>query len=1044
MTGRAWLDPAGEPVSLGRSAPRPGSLAGLAEARRTNLGQFFTPRAVAAFAWSILQPAMARAAAAEPERRISLFDPAVGSGRLLQFADPARHSLWGVDCHAQAIDGLKDAAAEAGFVRELIASPIEEIRTGRFDIGLLNPPFSLTLESPTLDALPCTTFGRYGPNTRALSHRYMLELALQACSVVVAIVPAAYVEEIQSTDRLRKRLAGTWYLPREAFAEEGTAVEVAVLAFAAERPGGVTERRLDSLDAPAPDLGLDLPRGPCLGPRLRRVTAIDDGPAITRDVTGDRRVRVTRNGRRLVLRFACGATEARVLNAVYRELAAPFRPQGQRLPKQVRYRGQGALDIEVHLEQPDPIASVKALLETIRSAGGEPAVDASVWDYLRHRMSRLARARMPLRRVVWDGAGGGAPLTAVVNHTAALDPDRWGSPVLRAGESVTLEPCAEGFTVERRGHRWVIEEHRAHGWLSMPTRQGQWREIEPGVAAAFPVEAAAVRRRAEHLGISDWLWPYQLDDVIEGVLKPGGMVGGLRQGLGKSRLALAFGLLAGDGPALICTDPDLVEEDLLRKLQEIDLPPEIDIRVIRGPQDLEGPLARINLIAYTRLRRAIDPLRPRRTYAAALRRRVTTLIADEGDLLSNPQSAQSRALWRISARRRYPLTGTPIANYPRDILPLLAFTGGDGRAGQPWGWYQPYLQAEHRRDMAQAERGIDAFRKRFVVTTWVTNEFAEDFSGARREVPAIADVPGYRAALAPWVKRRVHNEPDVAPYAGMPDPEHEYHRVEWDPRHLAYYLPICDDFRDWYQQHRAAQAGSGRAGSNLVAVLARIMAVRTAAGAPQLGVSGFGSLGGPTSKQRWIIERAATHAAAGIKTAVYVWRPGHAERLVRWLADAGIEAVAFHGNRPIGQRMRELRQRFRFGPAPVLVATLGAIQKGKDIPEAHRAILAEREWTSKAEGQAIFRMMRPQQREPVTVEIPYLPGSLDEYMDQMVTHKASAIDSGLDWGAAVQNPDEFLHLDTLLGRFCEDLSARFGVDDRRALRAALLHCEEQT
>lgn len=50
------------------------------------------------------------------------------------------------------------------------------------------------------------------------------------------------------------------------------------------------------------------------------------------------------------------------------------------------------------------------------------------------------------------------------------------------------------------------------------------------------------------------------------------------------------------------------------------------------------------------------------------------------------ESDQSRALWQLSAQRRYVLTGSPIPNYPRDVFGLIAFTGGDGTAAQPYGY----------------------------------------------------------------------------------------------------------------------------------------------------------------------------------------------------------------------------------------------------------------------------------------------------------------------------------------------------------------------
>ena len=44
----------------------------------------------------------------------------------------------------------------------------------------------------------------------------------------------------------------------------------------------------------------------------------------------------------------------------------------------------------------------------------------------------------------------------------------------------------------------------------------------------------------------------------------------------------------------------------------------------------------------------------------------------------------------------------------------------------------------------------------------------------------------------------------------------------------------------------------------------------------------------------------------------------------------------------------------------------------------------------------------------------------------MVTHKRSAISAGLDWCTPELDDVEFLHLDTILGRFVEDLAELMG------------------
>jgi hypothetical protein len=58
----------------------------------------------------------------------------------------------------------------------------------------------------------------------------------------------------------------------------------------------------------------------------------------------------------------------------------------------------------------------------------------------------------------------------------------------------------------------------------------------------------------------------------------------------------------------------------------------------------------------------------------------------------------------------------------------------------------------------------------------------------------------------------------------------------------------------------------------------------------------------------------------------------------------------------------------------------------------------------------------------VCVEKVHLEGSIHEYQAQMVNWKQTTADAGLDWGTPLPDGVEFLHLDTVLERFVDDLA----------------------
>ncbi len=1019
-------------TSLGSQAKRPGSLAGLHAARLAHLGQFFTPDALAGWIWRMVVPALERALSRDGEgARVPLIDTSCGTGALLQFADPARHTLAGTDVHGPSVTALGDAAKAAGFQCHFSTVGMEQIDPTGFGVALINPPFSLHLEAPTLVAGPATHYGRFGPDTSALSHAYAVQQALAAADLVAALLPRSYTDTLLADPVAWPRLVAAFHAPAWCFREQGAEVRVSVLFFAKDPRAPGAAVRVETLDDAltlVPDLGLSCRTTRDLNPRLHETGIVDEGPTITRPVTGNPKVRLGHSGRKLTLGFACGLMEAKVRNAVLRErLTAPV-IDGHRYPKGVKYTGQGALDIEVHLAQADPLASIDALCDLIRATGADLEVDPGLLRYLHKRTRRLRIERTPFRHTILVKAdmahGPAGALVGKARTTHLVDPDTWGSPVIKAGAEVAFSADGSGSYRYRVGGRdFGLSEEVLNRRFAVVTGQSEdhWETVHPGRLVAFPERAAELRRRGQALGLDGFLsWDYQFEDLLE-LSMSRGAIAAWAVGLGKARLAAGLILLSGCTAGLICTEAYLIDE-LRTELARLPIPA-TDWQVIQSPRDLDR-LRRINVISYHRLRGPINGAHQRRTYASRLRHRIGCLVADEGDLLRNKGTAQSAALRKVAAKRRHALSGTPLGNYPRDAFSVLAFTGGDATAAQVYGMHRWYLDPALRQSTRDCVPGVDRVREQFVTLEWVTNQFRQDMTtGAKREVPKLRNLSAYRGALAHHVKRRVAQEPDVARHFQIPVPEHRVTTLDWDPAHLAHYLRIAEDFRQWYLK---GQANSRE--RNLIALLARIQAVQIAAAIPQRrsDKSPFVYDGGLTSKQRYVVDRLAGLVEDGHKVIAYAEWPELLEVIGRALDRRGVEHVTIHGGKPIAERVRELNTRVRAGPAPVLLASLGVAQKGLNIPEADRVLFLTRSWTAKTEDQAEGRVLRPQQTRPVTTEFVHLRGSIDDYQGQMVTHKRDAINAGLDWGTPTLDDVEFLHLDTLLGRFVEDLAGLMG------------------
>lgn len=1031
MLQQQWYAPLRDLVSLGSRKSKIANMGELAAARKEHLSQFFTPTAVAFWIWQFVADLPIR----------SILDNSIGSARLLQFADPAKHSLYGVDVHKDTVDAVRAAVSAAGFQCEILHAGMEMVRPKGMCAAIINPPFSVHLESTGLAPEEgFTRMGKFGPNTSAISDEYAVIQALKAARVVLALLPRSSADAIRfgtgcwASKRVQSRLRGVFDLPANTFKEENANVLTSVVVFGeGDHKGRAIHQAVQSFDDPVPLLALlDPEKSSSAEPKLRYQLLDAAVPTITLPVTNDRTVRISLDGRKIKLRYFCGLTQAKVANAILRKRV--YSDEHHRLPKGVVFAGQGKLDVEVYLMQEDPTAAFRNFVESIREAGGEPQVQPGVFEAIERKHRRHKRAAMPMKHTIWTrGAANMNVVVGTSKKTHNVDPKLWVSPVIKEGEEVEFRRAESGmYAFHKKDKEYLISADDLEAKYVLEGASEGWQVVHEGLAKAYPTEAARLRKRAVDLGIDKWLsWEFQMDDLIELTMKPHGAIAAWKQGAGKSRLNVALILLSGVKHGLIVVEARLIDE-MLVQIRRIGLD-ESRVNVIDCPEKLAN-LKQINLISYERLRMAVDDTQRKRsiTYAHKLRRRIGLVTADEGERLANFDSDQSRALFQLSARKRYITTGTPIANYPRDIHGLLLFTAGDGIASQPYGYRNGHLEACWLTSMEYASRGVDKIRDDYVVIDWCTFEFSETLrEGAKREIPKIANVEKFRAWLAPHVKRRLIEEPEVAKYIQLPPATFEKIEVEWDAKHLAYYLRAADDFAEVYRRMRESEKKS-----NLALLLAKLQAVQCALNIPQRGVEGMAPFGGLTSKQRAVVDYLVDLSSKGKKALLYCENPDTIRLLHRELAAKGITAVQFHGGIGIKQRVKAKDELFATGRADHLLASKAAGKAGYNIPAADYVIFYDRSWSAKTEGQAMHRPMRVERKEPVSVVYFHLPGSLDHYQDQMVSFKQDSANAGLDWATPEMEDEEFLHLSTVLQNFVDDL-AKIHNTTPRAMREIL-------
>lgn len=1038
--------------SLGSTDSGVTRLADLHEARNRHLAQFFTPLKVVEIMWAIAQQSFHH----RKDGKINLLDTSIGSARLMHFAGTDAFHIGGVDIHAEVVEQVTRAAEQHGISADIHCAGMQDIRPSGWDCGILNPPFSRNLESVTLKPYPCVNHGRLGPATAAQSDEYAIAQALDAASIVIAVVPQSLALDLQYRgadfvgDKHAKRLRAVLRLDGKAFLEEGANVNTCIVVYGHNEGrylGAIEVKDLTQL----PDFDLVLSEV-ARTPRLRLVSYDSSKPVIVMPVTGNKDVRVVHSGRKIGLKFSCGGIQARVMNAVYRKRV--YSSEVHRLPNGIRYAGQGILDLQVILATDDPLATMEEFLTTIKNAGGEPMLDVGLLNRLKKMIRRKPRLTTPFGHWVYR-AEHADKVIATAKCRVPSDPKFMMAPAVKAGETVELNRCEEGwsFTMKAWTRKLCLEE--AMRLFDIPQVSSGWVEVHKPLQEHFPWMAKQLVKEAHALQLNRFLnWNFQFQDLIELCIRPTGSVAGWKQGLGKARLAAGLILLKRSKHGLV-TMPACLLDEFSGRLRSAGLTDDM-WKVIEKPSDL-NQLRRINVISNERLRMSISsaigetneddiedesdqpgeidpdvteqsvstrvkPKRSRNTYAKKLRGRIGVTVCDEGGFLANPHSEQSRAVAQVSAKTLFALDGTPIKNYCRNLLSLAVQTAGDGVVGQPYGDRHALLDPVNAKSTEHAERGVTEFAKRFCTFEWVTREFAENLGkGAKREVPKLQNVGIFRAWLSPFVKRRLQIEPEVRADVNIPVPTKSKITIDWDDRHLAMYLRVSDEFSSWYREHKGTPSGS-----NLITLLARIGAVEQAAAFPQRKRSGVEWSGGLTSHQRYLVKRCAELVKQGRKVVMFAEWPELLNLLAREINKEGAaNAICYHGGLAKSKRRTNLAE-FRYGKGEVLCASFGITQAGLDLYEADYVLFAHRRWTGTVEDQALFRLLRPQQTNPVNAEYVHIAGSIHEYQAQLVEWKDSSADAGLDWGTPMGDDIEFIHLDLIVDRFLNGLASLRG------------------
>jgi SNF2 family DNA or RNA helicase len=447
--------------------------------------------------------------------------------------------------------------------------------------------------------------------------------------------------------------------------------------------------------------------------------------------------------------------------------------------------------------------------------------------------------------------------------------------------------------------------------------------------AELPADLRAELRSYQRVGV-DWLC-FLRDAELGAVLADD-------MGLGKTLQALC----AVRGRTLIVA-PRSVIHNWAAEIARFR--PALRVSVFHGPNRALDPNADVTLTTYAVLRLDIERLAAEQWSIA---------ILDEAQSIKNAESQVTRAAYRLQAKFRVSLTGTPIENRLEELWSQMHFAN-------------PGLLGGRRDFSERVAAGISSGN----------SELAERL----------------RTRIRPFVLRRL--KVDVAPE--LPPKSESILYVELDEAERSAYDAVHAATRERVMQ----ELGAGR----VLAALEALLRLRQAACHRALLP---GQSADTSAKVERLLECLEEIASEGRRALVFSQWTGLLDLVEPWLQKA---AIAFERLDGSTRDRAGVVARFQSddGP-PVLLASLKAGGTGLNLTAADHVFLLDPWWNPAAEDQAADRAHRIGQTRPVFVYRLVAKNTVEERILALQDRKRELVDLALEGAAQAITREDLLSL----------------------------------
>tara|TARA_R110000823_G_scaffold85238_1_gene191468 strand:+ start:52 stop:2112 length:2061 start_codon:yes stop_codon:yes gene_type:complete len=356
------------------------------------------------------------------------------------------------------------------------------------------------------------------------------------------------------------------------------------------------------------------------------------------------------------------------------------------------------------------------------------------------------------------------------------------------------------------------------------------------------------------------------------------------------------------------------------------------------------------------------------------------VVFDESHYLKNPKATRTKQAFKIRARRRYALTGTPIPNRPIEIQPILGYLDPDNFGGKS-GWirFASRYCAGHKGRWgydASGSSNLDELRHRLRTSIMIRREKSE----------VLTDLPAKRRQVI--------------------------------------VLP-ADKYKDTLQAERSAD----RVDEALTEALTMIESG---------GSVEFSEMSQVRHQTALDKVPAVLEHLEGITEPVVVFAHHHdvMEKLAEGLEAQGRTVVMLHGKHSSEERDQAVRD-FQESRADVFIGGMKAAGVGITLTRASICLFAEIDWTPATLDQAEDRLHRIGQHSPVLCQHLVINESIDHRVIELIVSKQGVISEVL------QKPSDAAVAKVLAGQqSLEALAAKLVAQGKHKVRQELPKSEK--